>query len=120
MTPDPRVDAYLAEQPLGHRQILQRLREQVRALAPDADETISYGMPTFKLNGKFLISYAGWKNHCSIYPWDDRVFERHAKLLEGYERTKGSLHFTPERPLPDAALDDLVRSRVADIEGVEV
>lgn len=114
MTTDPRVDAYLAGLPPGHRELLQRLREKVRALAPDAEETISYGMPTFKLNRKFLLSYAGWKNHCSIYPWTDSLVDRHAAALDGYERTQGSLHFTPERPLPEPAVEDLVRSRIAD------
>jgi uncharacterized protein YdhG (YjbR/CyaY superfamily) len=116
VTTDPRVDAYLAGLPPGHRELLQRLREQVRALVPDAEETISYGMPAFKLDRKFLLSYAGWKNHCSIYPWTDSLFDRHAGALEGYERTKGSLHFTPERPLPEAAVEDLVRWRIADLE----
>lgn len=117
MTTDPRVDAYLAGLPPDRRDLLQRLREQIRALVPDAQETISYGMPTFKLNGKFLLSYAGWKKHCSIYPWTDTLLDQHAAALEGYERTKGSLHFTSERPLSEAVVEDLVRSRIADLEG---
>lgn len=116
MTTDPRVDAYLARLPPDQRELLQRLREQVGALAPEAEEAISYGMPTFKLDGRFLLSYAGWKKHCSVYPWSDSLFERHAAELEGYQRTKGSLHFTPERPIAAAAVEDLVRSRVADLE----
>jgi uncharacterized protein YdhG (YjbR/CyaY superfamily) len=116
VTTDPRVDAYLAALPPDQGALLQRLREQVGALVPDAQETISYGMPTFKLDGRFLLSYAGWKKHCSVYPWSDSLFERHAAALEGYQRTKGSLHFTPERPLPASAVEDLVRSRIADLE----
>lgn len=116
MTSDPRVDAYLGGLPPDRRELLEGLREQVRALVPEAEETISYGMPTFKLKGKFLLSYAAWKSHCSIYPWTDTLFERHAAALEGYERTKGSLHFTPERPLPETVVEDLVRARIADLE----
>jgi len=114
---DERVDAYLATLPHEHREALQRVRELVARMVPGAVETISYGMPTFKLNGRFLISYAGWKAHCSVYPISDTVLEAHADALQGYERTKGSLHFTREQPLPDAVLEDLVRARVAELAG---
>ncbi|MDQ3938497.1 MAG: DUF1801 domain-containing protein [Chloroflexota bacterium] len=116
MTTDPRVDAYIAALRPDHRELLHNVRERVRTLVSDAQETICYGMPAFKLNQKFLLSYAGWKNHCSIYPWTDSLIDRHAEALRGYQRTKGSLHFTPERPLPEPALEDLVRSRIADLE----
>jgi uncharacterized protein YdhG (YjbR/CyaY superfamily) len=112
---EPRVDAYLAELPADQRETLQRLRTCVARVVPEAEELISYGMPAFKLNGRFLVSYAGWKKHCSIYPLTDAFLESHADELEGYGRTKGSLHFTPEAPLPDALLKKLVRARVADL-----
>jgi uncharacterized protein YdhG (YjbR/CyaY superfamily) len=111
------VDAYLAALPPAQREALQRLRAQVARLVPDAVETISYGMPAFKLNGRFLVSFAGWKAHCSIYPLTDTFLAAHADELEGYPRTKGSLHFTPEEPLPDALVEGLVMARRADLEG---
>ncbi|HJP90145.1 MAG TPA: DUF1801 domain-containing protein [Candidatus Limnocylindrales bacterium] len=113
---DPRVDAYLATLPAAQRDQLEALRRRVASLAPQATETISYGMPAFKLGTTFLISYAGWKRHSSVYPMRDDVMARHADLLRGYATTKGSLHFSPEQPLPDAVLDDLVASRLADLE----
>jgi uncharacterized protein YdhG (YjbR/CyaY superfamily) len=113
---DPRIDAYLAAQPVEHRELLQALRERVAALAPEAVETISYGMPTFKLGTHFVLSFASWKRHCSIYPVGDDVLAAHATAVEGYERTKGSLHFTKTKPLPDALVVDVVRTRVAAIE----
>ena len=116
MAPDPRIDAYLATLPAEQGKALQRLREQVARIVPDAVETISYGMPAFKLRGRFLVSFAGWKGHCSIYPLTDLFLEAHADALEGFERTRGSVHFTPEAPLPEALVSDLVRARVADIE----
>ncbi|HEX2221881.1 MAG TPA: DUF1801 domain-containing protein [Candidatus Limnocylindria bacterium] len=117
MEQDPRIDSYLAALPADQREALQRLRAQVARVVPDAEETISYGMPTFKVGGRFLVSFAGWKAHCSIYPLTDSFLEAHADALNGYGRTKGSLHFTPERPLPAALVEHLVRARVADLEG---
>lgn len=73
-------------------------------------------MPALKRGNRLLLSYAGWKRHSSIYPMRDDVLERHAALLRGYTRTKGSLHFDEARPLPDAVLEDLVRTRLADLE----
>jgi uncharacterized protein YdhG (YjbR/CyaY superfamily) len=117
VAPDSRIDAYLATLPEDQREALQRLRVQISRLVPDAVETISYGMPAFQLNGRAVIWFAGWKAHCSIYPVTDTFLEGHAEELKGYGRTKGSLHFTPEAPLPEALLESLVRARLADLEG---
>ena len=73
-------------------------------------------MPAMKVGTRFLLSYAGWKRHSSIYPMRDDVLERHAAALRGYATTKGSLHFSPTQPLPDAVLEDLVRTRLAELE----
>ena len=113
MATDPRIDAYLAALPAEQRDVLQALRARVAALAPQAVETISYNMPAFKLGSRFLLSYAAWKRHCSVYPIDDELLERYATALAGYGRTKGSLHFSAAQPLPDGLVDDLVRGRLA-------
>ncbi len=109
------VDVYLATLPAPQQAALGRVREAVRRLAPNAVETISYGMPGFKMNGRGLLWFAGWKSHCSLYPLTDAFLAEHAGELEGFERTKGSLHFTPERPLPDDLLEALIRARLADL-----
>lgn len=114
VAPDRRVDDYLAALPEPQRALLGGLRADVSRLAPDAVETISYGMPAFKIDGRFFLSYAAWTKHCSIYPIDDQLLERHADAVRGYGRTKGALHFTPSRPLPAALLEDLVRQRAAE------
>lgn len=119
MAHDPRIDAYLATLPGAQRDALQRLRSQIARVVPDAEETISYGMPTFKLRGRFLVSFAGWKRHCSIYPLTDTFLAEHASELEGFGRTRGSLHITPERPLPQALLNALVLARVSDLAAEE-
>jgi uncharacterized protein YdhG (YjbR/CyaY superfamily) len=113
------IDAYLATLPPDQREALQRLRAQIARLVPDAVETISYGMPAFKLHGHALLWFAAWKAHCSIYPLTDRFLEAHADALKGYRRTRGSLHFTTEAPLPEALVERLVRERLAGLEGDE-
>ena len=117
MSGDARVDAYLAKLPADQRDVLAALRVRVHELSPEAEETISYGMPAFKLNDRFFLSYAGWKRHCSIYPIDEQVLERHADAIRGYRRTTGSLHFSAAQPLPDALLADLVAQRANDLRG---
>jgi uncharacterized protein YdhG (YjbR/CyaY superfamily) len=113
---DPTVDAYLAALPADQRVLLQMIRDRIRSLVPTATETFSYGMPAFKLDGRFLVSYAGWKRHCSLYPLTDSFMASHAAEIDGFDRTKGSIHFTSARPLPPAVLDDLIRARVADLQ----
>jgi uncharacterized protein YdhG (YjbR/CyaY superfamily) len=112
---DARVDAYLAALPSDQRELLEGVRARIRQLVPDAEETISYDMPAFKLGGRFLVSYAGWKRHASLYPLTDSFLEAHAAEIEGFGRTKGSIHFTAARPLPPAVLDELIRARVTDL-----
>ena len=114
---DPRVDAYLAALPPDQHELLQHVRERIARVLLDAEETISYGMPTFRRGGRFVLSYAGWKRHCSLYPLTDSFLAEHRAELEGYRHTKGSIHFTPEQPLPDELLDELVRARVGELAG---
>ncbi len=109
------VDDYLAALPADQRELLEGLRERIARLVPDATETISYGMPAFKLDGRFLVSYAGWKSHCSLYPLTDPFAASHASEIEGFDRTKGSIHFTSDKRLPHRVLDALIRARVADL-----
>jgi len=113
------VDDYLARLPAGQRDVLQRLRLQIRRLLPGAVETISYGMPAFKVKDRAVVWFAGWKAHCSVYPLTDTFLAAHADALEGYRRTRGSLHFQADAPLPEALLEELVRARLADLEREE-
>jgi uncharacterized protein YdhG (YjbR/CyaY superfamily) len=111
-----RIDAYLATLRQDQRDVLERLRRQIARLLPDAAETISYGLPAFKIGDRAVVWFAGWKQHCSIYPLTDTFLAEHADELKGYRRTNGSLHFTPDAPLPDALVDALVLGRLADLE----
>ena len=116
MQTDPRVDAYLAALPAEQRDLLQALRERVVALAPEAVDTISYAMPAFRLGDRFLLSYAGWKHHCSIYAIHDELLAKYEHALRDNSRTRGGLHFSTAHPLPDALVEDFVRARVATIK----
>lgn len=116
MDRDPRVDAYLVALPAEQRDLLEAVRVRITAAAPDATETISYAMPAYKLRNRFLLSFAGWKRHCSLYPVGDDLVGRYAAEVEGYGRTKGSLHFSAAQPLPDGFIEELVGRRIATIE----
>ena len=113
---DSPIDAYLADLPAEQREALQRLRAQIVRLVPDAVETISYGMPAFKLEGRAVVWFAAWTAHCSVYPLTDTFLKANADALKPFGRTKGSLHFTPEAPLPDAMVERFVRARLSDVE----
>lgn len=73
-------------------------------------------MPTLKVNGKGLLLYAAWKEHLSLYGLRGDFVAAHADELAGYGGTKGSLHFTPEKPFPESLVEEMVRSRLADLE----
>lgn len=70
------VDSYLAGVPEPARSTLEKVRQAIRAAVPEAQESISYQMPAFKYRGRFLVSYAAFKNHCSFFP-DDRLHVEH-------------------------------------------
>jgi uncharacterized protein YdhG (YjbR/CyaY superfamily) len=117
MTTDSRVDAYLAGLPPDQRELLEAVRRRVAALAPHAVEAFAYAMPAFRLRTQYLVSFAAWKRHCTVYPVGPELLEQYADQLQGYGRSKSSLHFTSAQPLPDGLLEDLVRARIAAIEG---
>ncbi len=104
------IDAYLADVPPDQRAALERLRRQIREAAPDAEECISYGLPTFKLNGS-LVHFGAAKSHCAFYPHS--VIEPFADRVKAYDTSKGTIRFQPENPLPEALVREIVEYRVA-------
>jgi uncharacterized protein YdhG (YjbR/CyaY superfamily) len=109
------IDSFLAALPDDQRATLQKIRETVRATAPQAVESISYGIPTFKYKGRPLIYFGAAKNHCAIY--GAAVAESDKEDLKGYDISKGTIRFSPDQPLPAALVERLVKARIADIEG---
>src|SRR5688500_18019315 len=106
------VDDYLAALPEAPRAALEKLRETIKAAAPEATETISYQMPTFKQDGRFLLSYAAFKDHCSLFPASAKVLEAHGEELKPYFSGKGTLRFTADRPIPAALVKKIVKTRI--------
>lgn len=105
------VDEYLARLPQESRRALEQLRQTIRDLVPDAKELISYQIPTFKLNNRMLASYAGFKNHCSFFPGAGPI-AAHEKELKSFETSKGTIRFTPEKPLTAALVKKLIKTKI--------
>ena len=112
-----RIDATLTALPADQRAALQALRKTIAAAAPEAVEAISYGAPAFRYAGRPLVSYAAAKAHCSLFPMSPAVVEAHRAELDGFDTAKGTIRFTPERPIPVELVRSIVRERMAEIDG---
>lgn len=108
------VDNYLRDLDEPKRIVLQELRRTILEVVPDAEEVISYRVPAFRLHGKVIAGFAAFKNHLSYLPFSGSVLGQLADELEGYTRTKSSLHFSIDSPLPKALVKKLVTVRLAD------
>ncbi len=111
---DATIDDYIASFPEEVQTILGEVRRTIREAAPDAVESISYQIPTYKLNGKPLIYFAGWKHHISIYPLPsgDDSFEAE---LDQYRSGKGTAKFPLDQPIPYDLIRKMVELHVARI-----
>lgn len=109
------IDEYLSRLDDAPRAQLERIRSLVGDLVPSGEETMSYGMPTVKYKGRALVYFTASKKHLSFYP-SSWAIEEFASRLEGYTTTVHAIQFTPETPLPDALLTDLVLAHVRDID----
>lgn len=111
MSPKPEtVDEYLAPLSPEKRAALEKLRRDIRAAAPGAEECISYQVPAFRLQGKMLVWFAAAKSHCAFYP--GAVVEDMKDELAGYDISKGTIRFQPDEPLPASLVRKLVQARI--------
>jgi uncharacterized protein YdhG (YjbR/CyaY superfamily) len=110
------IDEYIAEFPSGTQKVLEQLRALIRASAPDATETISYAIPTFDLNGRHLVHFAGYDRHVGFYPTGSGIEAFKAELTP-YKSAKGSVQFPLDQPLPTDLIRRMVESRVAARDG---
>lgn len=94
------------------RAALEKLRKTIKATALEATETISHQMPTFKLHGRFLVSYAAFKDHCSLFPASTKVLEEHGEELKPYFWGKGTIRFSPDEPVPSALVKKILKTRI--------
>jgi len=109
------VDDYLADVSPEARATLEKLRQTIKAVVPSAVEVISYQIPTFKLDGRMLVSYAAFKNHCSFFPGAAPI-KAHEAELKSYQTSKGTIRFATGKPLPTALVKKLVRTRIKENE----
>jgi len=115
--PKDEIDEYLGALDEPKRATLTQLRDTIVAIVPDAEQCISYGMPAFKLRGKTIAGFAAFKNHLSYLPHSGSVISLLAEETEGYTKTKGSLHFPVDEPLPQDLVKKLLDTRMAEAFG---
>jgi uncharacterized protein YdhG (YjbR/CyaY superfamily) len=101
------IDAYIRTFPDDVQEVLEKTRQAIREAAPEAAETMSYGMPTFDLHGEHLVFFAGWKQHIPLYPLpagDDSFQQRIAQ----YKTAKSTLRFPLDEPVPYDLIGEVV------------
>ena len=114
--PAKTVDDYIAAAPKERRATLTKLRQTIRAAAPKATESVSYGMAGFKQDGKRVAYFAYWKAHVALYGTSRDSIKAHTAEVKPYVQSKGTLQFLADKPLPYGLVTKIVRARVAEIE----
>jgi len=104
------IDEYISNFPKDVQVILEKVRKTIRKIAPDAQEKINYGIPTFTLNGN-LVHFAGFKEHIGFYPTPSGI-EKFKKELSKYDGAKGSVKFPLDQPIPYALIAKITEFRV--------
>jgi uncharacterized protein YdhG (YjbR/CyaY superfamily) len=105
------IDKYISTFPKDVQKELETIRETIIKTAPEAEESISYQIPTFKINGRYLIYFAGFKNHVSIYP-APRAAAEFKKELSEYKGGKGTVQFPLDKPIPLSLIRRIVKYRI--------
>src|SRR5688572_10775437 len=105
------VDDYLQSQPENVRITLEKLRQAIRAAAPQAEEVISYGIPSFKQDGG-LVGFGAASKHCAFYVMSPAVMKTFSNELEEYDTSPGAIRFPQDKSLPAALVKKLVKARL--------
>lgn len=105
------VDEYLARQPEAAQRTLARVRSAIRTAVPGADEVISYKIPTYKLHGRVVLYFAGWKQHYSLYPADRELLAAFKADLSPYEVSGSTIKCPLSAPVPVKLIERLARFR---------
>lgn len=113
------VRAYIATQSPKARASLKTIRAAIRAVAPKAVDGFSYRIPSVTLGGKTLVWYAGFKEHCSLFPMTEAIRSKFARALKGYTTAKGTVRLPLARPIPTGLVKRLVRARIAEMQKVK-
>lgn len=98
------------------REALQKIRGIIQDTASDAEEAFVYGVPGFKIGGRPLVCYAGFKRHCGFYPLSPAVIRAHAADLKDYDISEGTIRFKAKEPLSTALVRKLVKARIDELQ----
>ena len=109
------VDEYIASQPEVVQGVLERVRRTIRKAVPGAEETITYRIPTYKLNGRAVIYFAGWRQHYSLYPSSADVVAAFKDDLAKYEVNKGTIRFPLSEPVPVKLIAGIANVRAKEV-----
>jgi uncharacterized protein YdhG (YjbR/CyaY superfamily) len=107
------VDDFLAALSDDTRGALMKLRKTIKAAVPDAEECISYGIPAFRLGGRFFVGFGASAHHCAFYPGALSP-ELRKRELKAYDTSRGTIRFQPDKPLPAAMVRTLLKTRAAE------
>src|SRR6516164_2534330 len=105
------IDEYVAAQPKAVQTVLQRVRSTIRKAIPEAVESISYQIPAYKLSGRVVVYFAGWKEHFSLYPAIGGLVAAFQDDLKPYTVTKGTIRFSLSQPVPVKLIGRIARFR---------
>ena len=106
------VTAYIAARPPKHRTALRQLRQAIKSVSPKIREKMSYGIPTFTIDDKYLLYIAAFKEHVSLYPATKGMTAEHGKAMAKFRHGAGTLRFSLEEPLPLALVRQLAKTRI--------
>ncbi len=106
------VDAFIKASPKETQTKLKQLRQVIKQTVPTAEEKISYKMPVYTYNGKWLVGFAGFKNHIGFYGMSGIFFNQFKKELAHFKTSKGTIQFPLDKPLPVALIKKLIRARM--------
>jgi uncharacterized protein YdhG (YjbR/CyaY superfamily) len=108
------VAEYISAQPKPTQAILRRVRETIRKAVPAAEESISYQIPTYKLQGQVMMYFAGWKEHYSLYPTTAPLVEALGDALAGYAMSKGTIRLPLDEPVPVRLIARIAKFRAGE------
>ena len=109
------VDEYIATHPADVQAVLRQVRGAIRRAIPDAEEVISYQIPAYKLPGGVVLWFAGWKQHYSIYPANDRLAKVLKNELAPYTINKGTIRFPLSQTVPAKLIERIAKFRAAEV-----
>jgi uncharacterized protein YdhG (YjbR/CyaY superfamily) len=107
------VSAYIAQQPRPNQVALKKVRAAIRKAMPRAEETISYAIPAYRLGGRVVLFFAGWKEHFSLYPANGGLVEALGDALSGYEISKGTIRFPLDEKVPVGLITRIAKFRAS-------